>query len=85
MMTKAGGDDRGTDPRLVKLQDALATPGTSSWSRPLHQQERGRGHLHVIPKTWPADPKTADLVTEMRASVVPGATSEGASPPTSAG
>ena len=27
MMTKAGGDDRGTDPRLVKLQDALATPG----------------------------------------------------------
>lgn len=26
-LTKAGGDDRGTDPRLVKLQDALATPG----------------------------------------------------------
>jgi hypothetical protein len=25
-LTKAGGDDRGTDPRLVKLQDALATP-----------------------------------------------------------
>jgi uncharacterized membrane protein YdfJ with MMPL/SSD domain len=25
-LTKAGGDDRGTDPRLVKLQDALAKP-----------------------------------------------------------
>ena len=34
MMTKAGGDDRGTDPRLVKLQDALATPANVSWSRP---------------------------------------------------
>ena len=25
-LTKAGGDPRGTDPRVVKLQDALATP-----------------------------------------------------------
>ena len=25
-LTYAGGDDRGTDPRMVKLQDALATP-----------------------------------------------------------
>jgi uncharacterized membrane protein YdfJ with MMPL/SSD domain len=31
----------------------------------------------VIPKTRPADPKTADLVSEMRTSVVPSATGGG--------
>jgi uncharacterized membrane protein YdfJ with MMPL/SSD domain len=33
--------------------------------------------FNAIPKTRPADPRTADLVTEMRASVIPAATSEG--------
>ena len=31
----------------------------------------------VIPKTRPADPRTADLVTEVRTSVIPSATGEG--------
>ena len=31
----------------------------------------------MIPNPRPADPKTADLVTEMRTSVVPPATGEG--------
>jgi putative drug exporter of the RND superfamily len=31
----------------------------------------------VVPKTRPADPMTADLVSEMRSSVVPSATAEG--------
>jgi uncharacterized membrane protein YdfJ with MMPL/SSD domain len=33
--------------------------------------------FNAIPKTRPADPRTADLVTEMRTSVIPAATSEG--------
>jgi uncharacterized membrane protein YdfJ with MMPL/SSD domain len=78
MVTKAGGDDRGTDPRLVKLQDALATPGNVQLvSPPSINQSGDAATFTVIPRTRPADRKTADLVTEMRASVVPAATSEG--------
>ncbi|HEY6591279.1 MAG TPA: MMPL family transporter [Actinomycetota bacterium] len=78
MLTKAGGDDRGTDPRLVKLQDALAKPAGVQLVSPPSINKRGdTATFTVIPKTRPADPKTADLVTEMRASVVPPATGEG--------
>jgi peptidoglycan hydrolase CwlO-like protein len=77
-LTKAGGDDRGTDPRLVKLQDALAKPAGVQLVSPPSINKRGdAATFTVIPKTRPADPKTADLVTEMRASVVPPATGEG--------
>ena len=77
-LTKAGGDDRGTDPRLVKLQDALATPANVQLVSPPSINKSGdAATFTVIPKTRPADPKTADLVTEMRASVIPAATSEG--------
>ncbi|MDF2741765.1 MAG: hypothetical protein K0S88_3135, partial [Actinomycetia bacterium] len=86
MLTKAGGDDRGTDPRLVKLQDALATPADVQLVSPPSINKGGdAATFTVIPKTRPADPKTADLVGEMRTSVVPSATGEGASPPMSAG
>ena len=77
-LTKAGGDDRGTDPRLVKLQDALATPGNVQLVSPPSINKGGdAATFTVIPKTRPADPKTADLVGEMRTSVVPSATAEG--------
>ena len=77
-LTKAGGDDRGTDPRLVKLQDALATPANVQLVSPPAINKSGDAvTFNAIPKTRPADPKTADLVTEMRTSVIPAATSEG--------
>jgi predicted nucleic acid-binding Zn-ribbon protein len=77
-LTKADGDDRGTDPRLVKLQDALAKPAGVQLVSPPSINKRGdAATFTVIPKTRPADPKTADLVTEMRTSVVPPATGEG--------
>jgi uncharacterized membrane protein YdfJ with MMPL/SSD domain len=77
-LTKAGGDDRGTDPRLVKLQDALATPGNVQLVSPPSINKGGdAATFTVIPKTRPADPATADLVTEVRASVIPSATGEG--------
>jgi RND superfamily putative drug exporter len=78
MLTKAGGDDRGTDPRLVKLQDALATPdGVQLVSPPSINKAGDAASFTVIPTTRPADPKTADLVTQMRTSVIPPATGGG--------
>jgi uncharacterized membrane protein YdfJ with MMPL/SSD domain len=78
MLTKAGGDDRGTDPRLVKLQDALATPaGVQLVSPPSVNKGGDAATFTVIPRTRPADPKTADLVTQVRSSVIPAATGEG--------
>ena len=78
MLTKAGGDDRGTDPRLVKLQDALATPaGVQLVSPPNINKAGDAATFTVIPKTRPADPVTADLVTQVRTSVIPPATAEG--------
>ena len=77
-LTKAGGDDRGTDPRLVKLQDALATPaGVQLVSPPSINKAGDASTFTVIPTTRPADPKTADLVTQVRASVIPPATGDG--------
>ena len=77
-LTKAGGDDRGTDPRVVKLQDALAKPANVQLVSPPSINKSGdAATFNVIPKTRPADPKTADLVTEMRTSVIPAATDEG--------
>jgi uncharacterized membrane protein YdfJ with MMPL/SSD domain len=78
MLTKAGGDDRGTDPRLVKLQDALATPADVQLVSPPSINKGGdAATFTVVPKTRPADPKTADLVGEMRTAVVPSATGGG--------
>ena len=77
-LTKAGGDDRGTDPRLVKLQDALATPANVQLvSPPAINKSGDAATFNAIPKTRPADPKTADLIAEMRTSVIPAATGEG--------
>jgi uncharacterized membrane protein YdfJ with MMPL/SSD domain len=77
-LTKAGGDDRGTDPRLVKLQDALATPANVQLVSPPSINKGGdAATFTVIPKTRPADPETAGLVTQMRTSVIPPATAEG--------
>ena len=77
-LTKAGGDDRGTDPRLVKLQDALATPaGVQLVSPPSINKAGDASTFTVIPTTRPADPRTADLVTQVRTSVIPPATGGG--------
>ncbi len=75
-LTKAGGDARGTDPRLVKLQDALATPDDVVLVSPPQINKSGSAAVYsVIPGTAPADPETADLVREMRSDVIPQATS----------
>ncbi len=77
-LTKAGGDPRGTDPRVVKLQDVLATPaGVAVVSPPSINKSGDTTILSVIATTRPADLKTAALVRQLRSSVIPGATEPG--------
>ena len=74
-LTKAGGDARATDPRLVKLQDAFTkTDGIVLVSPPLVNDSGDAAIYSIIPATAPADPATADLVVTVRDSVIPGAT-----------
>jgi uncharacterized membrane protein YdfJ with MMPL/SSD domain len=74
-LTKAGGDARGTDPRLVNLQDALAdTDGVDVVSPPQINKAGDAATFTVIATTRPAAPATADLVKTLRTYVIPQAT-----------
>src|SRR4029453_3727452 len=71
-LTKAGGDPRGTDPRLVKLQNALgAADGVSLVSPPQINDSGDAAVYSVIATTAPSDPETADLVEELRDTTIP--------------
>ena len=75
MLTDAGGQPLATDPRVVKLQDALrATPGITSIFPPLVNEAGTAVIIAATPTTRPADPVTADLVKRVRTSVIPQAT-----------
>ncbi len=75
LLTRAGGQPRATDPRLARLQHALAhTVGVASVSPPTVNKAGTAAVLAVTATTRPADPKTVDLVQRLRASVVPAAT-----------
>jgi uncharacterized membrane protein YdfJ with MMPL/SSD domain len=74
-LTKAGGDERGTDPRLVKLQDGLATTiGVTVVSPPQLNKAGNAAVYTVIATTAPAATETADLVRTLRTYTVPQAT-----------
>jgi uncharacterized membrane protein YdfJ with MMPL/SSD domain len=74
-LTKAGGDPRGTDPRLVSLQDALAgTEGVKVVSPPRINKPGDAATFTVIATTTPAAPATADLVKTLRTYTIPQAT-----------
>ncbi len=74
-LTAAGGDKRGTDPRLVGLQGALeGTIGVQVVSPPDINKSGQAALFNVVPKTDPADEKTADLVTTIRDYVIPQST-----------
>ena len=75
-LTKAGGDERGTDPRLVKLQDGLTdTLGVKVVSPPRINQAGNAVIFTVIPTTAPAATETADLVLTVRTYTIPQSTS----------
>jgi uncharacterized membrane protein YdfJ with MMPL/SSD domain len=74
-LTKAGGDARGTDPRLVGLQDALAdTSGVEVVSPPRINDPGDAATLTVIATTAPAATATSDLVKTIRTYTIPQAT-----------
>jgi uncharacterized membrane protein YdfJ with MMPL/SSD domain len=78
ILTKAGGDPRGTDPRIVRLQDGLAGAADVDLVSPPQLNRAGdAATLNVIARTAPSDPATADLVRALRASTIPAATAEG--------
>ncbi len=78
MLTRAGGDPRGTDPRIVQLQDALTgTHGVVGLFPPQINHAGDAATLSAVPLRAPSSEATADLVQLLRATVLPKATSEG--------
>jgi uncharacterized membrane protein YdfJ with MMPL/SSD domain len=72
MVTTAGGDPRGTDPRVVNLQNALlATHGVVSLTPPQINKKGDVVLLSAVPKTSPASDATATLVNTVRDDVLP--------------
>jgi uncharacterized membrane protein YdfJ with MMPL/SSD domain len=72
MVTAAGGDPRGTDPRVVHLQSALsATSGVVSLTPPQINKKGDVVLLSAVPKTSPASDATAGLVKKVRDDVLP--------------
>lgn len=77
-LTTAGGDARGTDPRIVKMQKALAKPGNVQTVAPPEINKSGNAVImSVIAKSQPAAPQTADLVGHLRNKTIPSATVPG--------
>jgi len=75
MLTKAGGQPLATDPRLVRLQDALAqTANVASVLPPDVNKTGSAAVIMVTPDTRPAAPQTTTLVHQLRATVIPQAT-----------
>ena len=71
-LTRAGGDKRATDPRIVHLQkDLLATSGVVALTPPQVSDTGDALVLNAIPTTAPASDATASLVEEVRSSVLP--------------
>jgi uncharacterized membrane protein YdfJ with MMPL/SSD domain len=74
-LTQAGGDPRGTDPRLVKLQNALAdTDGVTVVSPPRINKAGNAATISVVATTAPAATETSDLVKTLRSYTIPQAT-----------
>jgi uncharacterized membrane protein YdfJ with MMPL/SSD domain len=72
MVTTAGGDARGTDPRVVNLQNALlATKGVVSLTPPQISKKGDVVLLSAVPSTSPASDATANLVNKVRDDVLP--------------
>jgi uncharacterized membrane protein YdfJ with MMPL/SSD domain len=78
MLTKAGGDDRGTDPRIVRLQNAMgAAEHVAGVSPPQINKSGDAAIMNVISTAAPSSDTTSGLVEDLRSSVIPSATSDG--------
>jgi uncharacterized membrane protein YdfJ with MMPL/SSD domain len=75
LLTKAAGQPRATDPRIVRIQNALAaTPGVKSVAPPRVNKSGTAAVFAATPTHRPADPATGALVKRLRQSVLPHAT-----------
>ncbi len=73
-----GTDPRTLDPRLQRLQDELAAaPGVASADAPIVSPDGGVAVVRVAPQWGPADPRTEELVHELRDQVLPAAVAGG--------
>ena len=71
-LTQAGGDDRGTDARLVTLQNGLTSTEDVLLVSPPQINEGGTAAtFSVIAVSAPSAPETADLVRTLRAYTIP--------------
>jgi RND superfamily putative drug exporter len=70
----SASDTRASDPRLQTLQkDVSSTPGVASIT-PIQIDKSGTtAYFNAIAKTGPAETATADLVDQLRSTVIPGA------------
>ena len=72
MVTAAGGDPRGTDPRVVRLQSALSgTSGVTTLTPPQINKHGDVVMLSAVPTTSPASDETSALLGDVRDDVVP--------------
>jgi uncharacterized membrane protein YdfJ with MMPL/SSD domain len=77
-LTKAGGNEVATDPRLTRLQDALSSAvGVQLVGPPNVSKSGTAATFTVIPTTRPADPATAALVVQLRDKTIPPAAGAG--------
>jgi uncharacterized membrane protein YdfJ with MMPL/SSD domain len=78
MVTAAGGDPRNTDPRVVRLQDALSgTDGVAALTLPQTNDDGDVVLLSAVPTTGPATVETTELLATVRNDVLPGVEDEG--------
>jgi len=69
------GDPRVQDPRLQNLRDDLAaTPGVVEANEPIVSTDGGVAIIKITPEWNAADPRTAELVDDLRTKVIPPAT-----------
>lgn len=65
-------DTRRQDPRLIELRDELAaTPGIVQADEPVVSTDGGVAIVRVLPQWSGSDQRTADLVEQLRAEVLP--------------
>jgi len=77
MLTTAGGNPLGTDPRIVAVQDAVKnTPGVVAVSPPQVNKSGSSAIMNAIPKNAPSSDATANLVEVIRDGTLPPVTGD---------
>jgi hypothetical protein len=83
MLTEAGGNPLGTDPRIMAMQDAVTTtPGVVALSPPQVNDGGSAAIMNAIPRNAPSSDATANLVDVMRDDTLHRSRSTTASPHT---